>query len=87
MSPRKDVLGHIPGYYYALEKDRIEMGKAYLRFLELWLQGKDASEAKNALSRYQHFVDPIYRALGERTPLKKLYVERMIISFSYPVLH
>ncbi len=90
MSPRKDVLGHVPnvsGYLHALEKDRIEMGKAYLRFLELWLQGKSAGEAKNALPQYKHFVDPIYHALGERTPLKKLYVKRMIISFSYPVLH
>jgi len=90
MSPRNDVLGHVPnvpGYLYALEKDRIEMGKAYLRFLELWLQEKTPSEAKNSLPQYKHFVDPIYRALGKRTSLKKLYVERMIISFGYPVLH
>jgi len=90
MRPRTDVLGHVPnvpGYLHALEKDRIEMGKAYLRFLELWLKGKSASEAKNALPQYKRFVDSIYHALGERTQLKKLYVERMIISFSYPVLH
>lgn len=90
MSPRKDVLGHVPNvpdYLRPLEKDRIEIGKAHIRFLELWLQGKRAREAKNTLPRFKHFVDPIYHALGERTPLKKLYVERMIISFSYPVLH
>ena len=90
MYPRKDVLGHVPNvpdYLRPLEKDRLELGKAHLKILELWLQGKSASEVKNALPQYKRFVDPIYKALGERTPLKKLYVERVIISFSYPVLH
>lgn len=90
MYPRNDVLGHVPNvpdYLRPLEQDRLEMGKAHLKILELWLQGRSASEAKSALPRHKHVVDPIYQALGERTSLKKLYVERMTISFSYPVLH
>jgi len=90
MRPRKDVMGHVPNlpdYIRSLENERIEMGKAYLRVLELWFEGKSTGEAKHTLPKFKSFVDSIYQTLGERTPLKKLYVERMIISFSYPILH
>ena len=90
MYPRKDVMGHVPNlpdYIRLLENERIEMGKAYLKVLELWLEGKNTQEAKNTLPKFKSLVDSIYQPLGERTPLKKLYVERMIISFSYPILH